>query len=50
MSVPLLLSAFGLQDSDLEKLYESLISSIQDGQLEDRIVSNALLLELSDNI
>ena len=50
MSVLLLLSSFGLQDSDLENLYESLISRIQGGQLEDRIVSNALLLELSDQV
>ena len=50
MSIPILVLAFRLQDNDLENLYESLISRIKDGQLEDRIVSNVLLLELSDQV
>ena len=50
MSVSILMSAFGLQDVDLENLYKSLISNIRNQQLEDKIVSNALILELSEQV
>ena len=48
MSVSILMSAFGLQDVDLANLYKSLISNIRNQQLEDKIVSNALILEQSE--
>ena len=50
MSFPLIKQAFNLQNIDGKNLYISMISSIRENKITDSIVTNALVLELSEQV